>query len=316
MLLGTSTLAASQPDRPAALVLLTDGWDTAPAQLAAAVSAAAEEGVRVSIGFLQPPPPQEFGPRDDEAGAASEPDLLRAVLATGGLHARVHPDEAGVQKFLLLLLAHGLAGSDVAAATQAAEQWILPDATVAALLNGTDGGDGAAGSASVRYDASPGEVLRFSVRSLAGQPLYAQLSLDGAAIGRRVVGGAAGSTPGVGALAYTAPPAGGRVRLLLSGPGGGGGGAGGATATRGREDVVLVALESSAGGAGEDACTLDSAVPQAPLVGLARGNETAGTGQDLTTPTQVAVGAAGKGAVAWAERWVLVLAVGLVVSTL
>lgn len=222
--------------------MLTDGEDSDVAGLIVEVEAAGKAGIRVSFGFLAPP------------DAFFEPDLLAAILRTGGSYASFETADA-IQSFLFLILSNGLTARDHGAG---AEQPLLPGITVARLTGGA--------SVAFGYEAQAGEALVFTVESLSGPQLDAELEdAAGKSVGKNSTSGAAGEPA---AITYTAKAAG-ALKLVV-------GAAKGSAA--GGEGVFQVSLNSSLGISG---CNLTTTPPPDNSTGT---DNTTVTGSPPTAP--------------------------------
>ncbi|KAL8393132.1 hypothetical protein RB595_003070 [Gaeumannomyces hyphopodioides] len=142
------------------IVVLTDGEDSDTKGLIAAIEAARAAGIRVSFGFLAP------------TAGAFKPDLLSAILKTGGSYASFATADA-IQSWLFLILSNGITASDRAGAG-ASSQPLLPGITVAKLSGGQP--------VAFSYAAQAGEQLVFSVSSLSSQELAAELAEGGGSV--------------------------------------------------------------------------------------------------------------------------------------
>lgn len=162
------------------IVVLTDGEDYDTVTLIDNVKKAGDEGIRVSFGFLAPP--ESF----------FEPDLLQAILRTGGTYSSFATADA-IQSFLFLMLSNGLTASDHSAT---AEQALLPGITVAKLSGNQ--------AVAFTYAAQASEDLIFTFESLSSQVLDGELKdASGKSLGSN-------STDGItpASIAYTAQSAG------------------------------------------------------------------------------------------------------------
>ncbi|RYO90731.1 hypothetical protein DL766_005613 [Monosporascus sp. MC13-8B] len=134
------------------ILVLTDGEDFDTDGLIQQIESAGSAGVRVSFGFLAP------------SESFFEPDLLAAILRTGGTYTSFATAEA-VQSFLFLVLSNGLTAADHSVATG---QVLLPGVTVAKL-------SGAGQAVSFTYAAQADEQLVFTFESLSSQALEGEL---------------------------------------------------------------------------------------------------------------------------------------------
>ncbi|KAK3361297.1 hypothetical protein B0T24DRAFT_585868, partial [Lasiosphaeria ovina] len=109
--LTADTAAADVRDR-AGIVVLTDGQDSDTSSLLAALDLAAQLGIRVSFGFLAPPanPRQSFSGASDPLSGA-EPDVVAAILRTGGIFGTITSAEAQ-RRFVDLVVSHGATNID------------------------------------------------------------------------------------------------------------------------------------------------------------------------------------------------------------
>lgn len=120
--LGVLTADANEVRDRAGIVVLTDGMDNSPGGLASALASAASLGIRVSFGFLAPPPNPVPATRAAAPGdvrramprqAAGGPpiDLVRAIDATGGVYSTINSAEAQ-RAFVTLVNANGATNLD------------------------------------------------------------------------------------------------------------------------------------------------------------------------------------------------------------
>jgi hypothetical protein len=261
----TAQLSAAGNDPTAdrsGVVVLTDGEDNDVVSLTNAIVAAGQAGIRVSFGFLA------------SSTASYDPDLLAAILRTGGTYVSFETADA-IQSFLFLLLSNGLTKADTAAS---GDQALLPGVTVAKL---TAGGAGVG----FGYSAVAGETVSFSVESLSAQALDAELKdAGGATVGKNSTGSLGESA----SVSYTAT-AGADLRLVVS------------SSNSTAEGVFQVSVLSSLG---ISACNLTTTPGNG--TGTTGGGGVTGTGKPTPTrtgPPVVTAGAAkavgfGVGAVA------------------
>ncbi|RYP74108.1 hypothetical protein DL771_003166 [Monosporascus sp. 5C6A] len=134
------------------ILVLTDGEDSDTDGLITQIERAGSAGVRVSFGFLAP------------SESFFEPDLLAAILRTGGTYTSFASAEA-VQSFLFLVLSNGLTAADHSVTTG---QLLLPGVTVAKLSGGDQ-------PVSFTYAAQATEHLVFTFESLSSQALDGEL---------------------------------------------------------------------------------------------------------------------------------------------
>ncbi|RYP71215.1 hypothetical protein DL769_004729 [Monosporascus sp. CRB-8-3] len=163
------------------ILVLTDGEDSDTDGLIQEIERAGSGGVRVSFGFLAP------------SESFFEPDLLAAILRTGGTYTSFATAEA-VQSFLFLVLSNGLTAADHSATTG---QPLLPGVTVAKLSGGGQ-------PVSFIYAAQTDEQLVFTFESLSSQALDSELKdASGNPLGGNST---AGTDPA--SISYTADAAG------------------------------------------------------------------------------------------------------------
>ncbi|RYP75073.1 hypothetical protein DL770_007484 [Monosporascus sp. CRB-9-2] len=180
--LGELTRPGNGPtaDRSGILVL-TDGEDSDTDGLIQQIERAGSADIRVSFGFLAP------------SESFFEPDLLAAILRTGGTYTSFATAEA-VQSFLFLVLSNGLTATDHSATTG---QLLLPGVTVAQLSGGGQ-------PVSFTYAAQAMEQLVFTFESLSSQTLDGELmDASGNSLGSNST---AGTDPA--SISYTADAAG------------------------------------------------------------------------------------------------------------
>ncbi|KAF2000641.1 hypothetical protein P154DRAFT_619895 [Amniculicola lignicola CBS 123094] len=82
------------------IVVFTDGADSDTITLVEKIDKAGQEGIRVSFGFLQ-----------DLGYGYQDPDILNAILGTGGMYATINGATAQ-NAFANLMIVHGLTGDD------------------------------------------------------------------------------------------------------------------------------------------------------------------------------------------------------------
>ncbi|KLU88614.1 hypothetical protein MAPG_07599 [Magnaporthiopsis poae ATCC 64411] len=176
------------------IVVLTDGEDSDTKGLITAIEAARAAGIRVSFGFLAP------------TADAFKPDLLSAILKTGGSYASFATADS-IQSWLFLILSNGITASDNSSGAGAAA--LLPGITVAKL----------SGSQPVAftYAAQAGEKLVFDVTSLSAQTLSAELSEgSGSVVGKNTTA-AAGRNAKTSSTSITfTPSAAGDLKLVVA----------------------------------------------------------------------------------------------------
>ncbi|KAB5566544.1 hypothetical protein GE09DRAFT_1218801 [Coniochaeta sp. 2T2.1] len=220
------------------IVVLTDGEDSDVVSLTNSIVAAGSAGIRVSFGFLA------------SSTASYDPDLLAAILRTGGTYVSFETADA-IQSFLYLLLSNGLTKTDTAAS---GDQALLPGVTVAKLTAGSAG-------VGFSYAAVAGETVSFTVESLSAQALDAELTDgSGASVGKN----STGSSGEAAVLEYTAA-ASTNLKLVVS------------SSNSTAEGVFQVSVLSSLG---ISACNLTT-VPN----NTTGGTGPTGTGSVVVTPT-------------------------------
>ncbi len=113
--LGVLTADANEVRDRAGIVVLTDGMDNSPGGLESALASAQSLGIRVSFGFLSPPPNPVPPPvaaasvrRATTRQVSSGPpvELVRAIDATGGVYSTINSAEAQ-RAFVQLVNANG-----------------------------------------------------------------------------------------------------------------------------------------------------------------------------------------------------------------
>jgi Ca2+-binding RTX toxin-like protein len=101
------TADANEVRDRAGIVVLTDGMDNSPGGLESALATAQSLGIRVSFGFLAPPPNPVPPTVRAQASASGPPiDLVRAIDATGGVYSTINSAEAQ-RAFVQLVNANG-----------------------------------------------------------------------------------------------------------------------------------------------------------------------------------------------------------------
>jgi hypothetical protein len=221
--------------------VLTDGEDSDVPALTASIVAAGGAGIRVSFGFLA------------SSTASYDPDLLAAILRTGGTYVSFETADA-IQSFLYLLLSNGLTKSDTV--SSGGDQALLPGVTVAKLTAGS-------GGVGFSYAAVAGETVSFTVDSLSSQALTAELK-DGS--GSVVGTNSTGASGEAAVVSYSAAAGGTDLKLVV--------GASNSTA----EGVFQVSVLSSLG---ISACNLTTVPGNTTTVG-----GPTGTGSVTPTPTK------------------------------
>ncbi len=157
------------------ILVLTDGQDSDRTALIAAVRAATTAGVRVSFGFLAPPATAASTARA-HAQVAPPPDLVQAILESGGVFSTIDSAEAQ-DAFVALVGSRGVTALD--------------DPNGARDGGSITAGVGVTGLAGPGPDrdtypfrATPGRLLTITARTLAGGPVG--LEAHDVAAGRRL----------------------------------------------------------------------------------------------------------------------------------
>jgi hypothetical protein len=135
------------------IVVLTDGQDSSTTDLITEIDRAGGLGIRVSFGFLDP-----------TSSSAADPDVLAAILKTGGIYSAISSASAQ-QSFVNLVFSHGITGSDAGASVS---NVLLPGISTAQFQSGS-------GSNTFTYSAQTGESLNFTIQALSAQTLEATL---------------------------------------------------------------------------------------------------------------------------------------------
>jgi hypothetical protein len=186
---------AIDPRARSGIVVLTDGQDGGTS-LPGALAQAAALGIRVSFGFLSPPPvPPAAAARKPVATASQAvqqdlPDYLPAILATGGTYAVI--DSAAAQTtFVGLAQQNGLTNLDD-------PNGGAPGGPLAPGLASAGLASPSAAAAAWSYRGQPGASVTIAIQGPAGQPL--QTGVTDPRTGT-VLGSA--QTPADGAARYT-----------------------------------------------------------------------------------------------------------------
>lgn len=135
------------------IVVLTDGQDSSTTALIKEINRAGGLGIRVSFGFLDP-----------SSSSAAAPDVLAAILKTGGIYSTISSASAQ-QSFVNLVFSNGITGADAGASVS---NVLLPGISTAQFQSGS-------GSNTFTYSAQSGEKLNFTIQALSAQTLEATL---------------------------------------------------------------------------------------------------------------------------------------------
>jgi len=131
------------------IVVLTDGEDSSPDELVTEIERAGNASIRVSFGFLSP-----------TGSSPSYPEVLNAILNTGGIFRTIDSD-AAQQAFISTVLANGLTkgdgGSDVSST-------LISGLSIAASTN-------ANGPNTFTYGGTAGETINITITALENQDL-------------------------------------------------------------------------------------------------------------------------------------------------
>lgn len=173
--------SGSTADR-SGIVVLTDGEDSSATALVKEIQRAGSAGIRVSFGFLSP-----------SGTTPSYPDVLNAIIATGGIFRTI--DSATAQQvFISNVLANGLTKGDSGADVSST---LISGLSIAANTN-------ANGPNAFTYTASAGETINVTITALEKQQLEGVIR-DGA--GNELTKGTT-NTAGVAALTLDVAQAG------------------------------------------------------------------------------------------------------------
>lgn len=189
----------------AGIIVFTDGQDSDIGALIATIDDATSKGIRVSFGFLSPPPnpvPRRSKRRSAEPRARAiyprqsttslPSDLLAAVLRTGGVFATIDSAEAQ-RSFTQLVLAHGATNIDSITSNDGGPLFL--DVTVVALTS--------AQSPDVfTYHATAGQNLTFKTEAITSGALNVTLHDVRAS---RDLSTVATNAQGVSNIVYQAP---------------------------------------------------------------------------------------------------------------
>jgi hypothetical protein len=161
--------------RKLGIVVLTDGQDSDQTALVAAIDRAAALGIRVSLGFLSPPAnpagaspriltqPGEPAARSHQSGGAPPAEVVRAIVASGGVFSTIN--SATAQRAFVGLVADR--GATTVDDPNGADDGGPLASGVGVTAVAAPGGDTDVFS----YPATRGRVLTLRVRALSGQPL-------------------------------------------------------------------------------------------------------------------------------------------------
>ncbi len=169
------------PSNSAGIIVLTDGEDYYVQDLVDQINAAAALGIRVSFGFLNP------------LGSPQNPDILGAILASGGVYANIDTAESQAN-FVSLVLASGIVHNDSAGGN---------GQTLLLLGLRVSGNVSASTSPSTfQYEALANEVLGFNITAItAGVAFDITLKQKG---GAEISTTSTDATTGLGTIDYTA----------------------------------------------------------------------------------------------------------------
>jgi Mg-chelatase subunit ChlD len=142
------------------VIVFTDGQDGNPANQIRQLERARTAGIRVSVGFLDPASLVTL--KRDIVRRASSPDLLLAILKTGGIYSTIASAEAQ-ENFVTLVSAHGLVDIDSAGSSvggSAGVSTVLwPGLTVAEMISSD--------SRRFLYSPKAGEKLNLTVTPIS-----------------------------------------------------------------------------------------------------------------------------------------------------
>lgn len=192
----------------AGIIVFTDGQDSDIGALVATVDDATSKGIRVSFGFLSPPPnpvirrtkrrstepgarARALYPRQSNTGPPSE--LLAAVLRTGGVFATIDSAEAQ-HSFIQLVLARGPTNIDSISSNDGGP--LFPDVTVVALASAAQGPD------VFTYHATAGQSLTFKTEAITSDTLNVTLH---DVRGSKDINSVATNAQGASNIVYKAP---------------------------------------------------------------------------------------------------------------
>ncbi|KAI9785908.1 MAG: hypothetical protein M1839_008174 [Geoglossum umbratile] len=188
------------------IVVFTDGQDSDISSLLAALNGAAQLGIRVSFGFLSPPPnpiarrevrrssrirPRDLYPRQSDD--SSPPELLAAVLKTGGVFGTINSAEAQ-HSFVKLVIARGPTNIDSISPSNGGP--LFPGVTVVALSSAARGPD------VFTYHATAGQNLTFETQTITSPVLNVTLH---DVRGSKDLKNAATNATGTATIVYEAP---------------------------------------------------------------------------------------------------------------
>jgi von Willebrand factor type A domain/RTX calcium-binding nonapeptide repeat (4 copies) len=211
--IGALTADANEVRDRTGIVVLTDGMDNSPGGLESALATAQSLGIRVSFGFLSPPPNPVPATRATTRQTSAGPpiDLVRAIDATGGVYSTINSAEAQ-RAFVQLVNANGAAN--------------LNDP-----FGSDDDGALAAGLARTARIANPKDIDRFTFYGERGRRLVVTVTpLEGQALSANAIDLPTGAsvvgmrTPASGgATLVLRPRETSTLELTVSSPGGGAG---------------------------------------------------------------------------------------------
>ncbi|KAF2192113.1 hypothetical protein K469DRAFT_554604, partial [Zopfia rhizophila CBS 207.26] len=133
-----------------AIVVLTDGNDSSASKLVESIDTAGQQGIRVSFGFLT-----------GHGTSYQDPNVLSAILGTGGMYATI--DGATAQNaFVNLVIVHGLTDNDNPSPRNSTT--LYNGLSIAFVLDDS-------GTNTLTYTAEARERLVFSIASVAAGAL-------------------------------------------------------------------------------------------------------------------------------------------------
>lgn len=144
---------SGKTDGRSGIVVLTDGQDADFMSLVSQIGESGSKGIRVSFGFLS-----------IDLSTATSPEVLTAILKTGGVYSAI--DGAGAQQsFINLVMSHGITNDDGATVTSAT---LLAGLTVSSFVSSS-------GLNNFTYAAQDGEKVTFNLTSSTAGDLDASV---------------------------------------------------------------------------------------------------------------------------------------------